>query len=125
MERKDCFVCGKSFPVTQKHRITCSRTCIAKHHRKIRKSRDMTARRALLEPPLYNKTQLAEAKHHIKLYDTPEKACGREYVLIRAHQIVDYWRNRDAMEDRVLKLRERARNTTSKTYWKKRNEQTK
>ena len=78
----------------------------------------------MLEPPLYNKTQLAEARHHIKLYDTPDKARGREYVLIRAHQIVEYWEKRNAIEDRVLKLRERARNSTAKTYWSRKNDKT-
>jgi len=81
------------------------------------------ARRALLEPPLYTKTQLTEEKYHIKLYDTPDKARGRKYVLIRAHQIVDYWRNRNAMEDRVIKLRERTKTNTAKYYWKKRNDE--
>jgi hypothetical protein len=91
----------------------------------VRKASDAAARRALLEPPLYSKTQLFEAKLHIQVYDTPDKARGREYVLIKAHQIVDYWRKRDAMEDCVLKLRERAKTSTSKTYWSRKNDQTK
>ncbi len=123
MERKDCIVCGTSFPFTKHNRLTCSYRCSEIRHRDIRKASDAMARRALLEPPLYTKTQLAEAKHHIKLYDTPDKVRGREYVLIKAHQIVDYWRNRDAMEDRVIKLRERTKTSTAKYYWKKRNDE--
>jgi hypothetical protein len=125
MERKDCIVCGTSFPLTRHHRLTCSDKCSERRYNELRKATDKAARRALLEPPLYNKTQLAEARHHIKLYDTPDKARGREYVLIRAHQIVEYWEKRNAIEDRVLKLRERARNSTSKTYWNRKNDQTK
>lgn len=124
MERKDCIVCGVSFPLTKHNRLMCSYRCYEMRHREIRKAADSMARRALLEPPLYNKTQLAEAKQHIKLYDTPEKARGREYVLIRAHQIVEYWQKRDAMEQRVFSLRERTKTSTLKTYWKKKNEQT-
>jgi len=125
MERRDCIICGMSFPLTRPKRLTCSNRCSDRRYNELRKATDKAARRALLEPPLYNKTQLAEARHHIKLYDTPDKARGREYVLIRAHQIVEYWEKRNAIEDRVLKLRERARNSTAKTYWSRKNDQTK
>lgn len=124
MERKDCIVCGMSFPITKYNRLTCSDRCSKKNNMEVRKASDAVARRALLEPPLYSKTQLFEAKLHLQVYDTPDKARGREYVLIKAHQIVEYWEKRNAIEDRVLKLRERARNSTAKIYWSRKNDQT-
>lgn len=72
------------------------------------------AKKAILEPPLYSKAQLYEANHHIKLYDTPELARGREYVLIKAHRIVDYWQKREEMENRVFAFKQSCREKTQR-----------
>lgn len=124
MERKDCIVCGTSFPLTRPHRIMCSKKCRNARSEALESQREAAARRALKEPPLYSKTQFFEAKHHIQLYDTPDKARGREYVLIKAHQIVDYWKNREAMEALILRAKERSRQSTARYEERKKNEQT-
>jgi predicted nucleic acid-binding Zn ribbon protein len=124
MERKDCVVCGASFPLTRPHRIMCSKKCQNARSEALESQREAAARRALMEPPLYNKTQLAEARHHIKLYDTPEKARGREYVLSKAKQIVEYWKKRDAMETLILRAKENSRKSTATYKERKKNDQT-
>lgn len=112
MEERNCIVCGKPFPATRPNRQSCSSVCAKKHCDKQLMAKDKMARRAILEPPLYSKTELMEAKHNIKLYDTPALAKGREYVLIKAHRIVDYWRKREEMENRVFAFKQSCREKT-------------
>lgn len=107
MEERDCIVCGKPFPLTRLNRQSCSHTCAEKHHTKKRREQDEIAKRSILEPPLYSKTELFEARIHIKTYSTPELAKGREYVIIKAQRIIDYWKTREETENRVFALRKR------------------
>jgi hypothetical protein len=123
MEESNCPVCGTSFPLTHKTRLTCSRKCTDKKNKNIKLKLDAIARKAIVGKPLYTKAQLFEAKHHIKLYDTPALARGREYLLIKAHMIVEYWRKRNDMEFQVERLRHHSRTTTAKWQRKKKNEQ--
>lgn len=122
MQERNCVVCGALFPLTQKTRMTCSKKCGNKKDRNIRLERDRIARKAILENPLYSKVQLAEAKHNIKIYSDPKLAKGREYVLIKARQIIEYYEKRQKIEDRVLALRERTKKTTQAWYRKKKND---
>ena len=124
MEEKNCVVCGTLFPLTQKKRLTCSRKCGKKKDRNIRIERDKIARKSIKEIPLYNRTQLFEAKNHLATYSTPESQKGREYLIAKAKLIVEYWNKKNELEDRVFKLRDRTRKTTARWQRKKKNDTT-
>jgi predicted nucleic acid-binding Zn ribbon protein len=114
----ECPVCGASFEKATYNNIYCSFKCKLKRNKQqeICSYRRMIS--ALNEPPLYSKTQYREAKHHIEMYSDPALARGREYLLIRAHQIVDYWNKREYTINRVARLRAQSRETTSRHYFK-------
>lgn len=47
MEENNCPVCGTSFPLTQKTRLTCSRKCTDKKNKNIKLKLDAIARKAI------------------------------------------------------------------------------
>jgi hypothetical protein len=128
MKEANCVWCGKSFPLTIHNRQTCSKFCAHRQHNKVSMQNDREAMKAINEPPLYSKTEFHEAQFHLKTYTTPELAKGREYILEKAARIVKYWKDRDRMEMRILKLRERSRAARERYLAKKKemkNDQTK
>lgn len=119
MKEANCVWCGKSFPLTIHNRQTCSKFCAHRQHNKVSMQNDREAMKAINEPPLYNKTELYEARFLLKTYKTPELTKGREYLLEKAARIVQYWENRERMEMRILKLRERSRAANERYLAKK------
>lgn len=123
MEQRKCVWCGEWFPVTRSTRMTCSNQCAERKKNKDKLESIQIAKKAVSEPPLYSKGELYEARHHIKLYDTPELARGREYVLIKAHRIVEYWANRQRFEDFLTKRRAERNEEQNRRRERKRNKQ--
>lgn len=119
MEEANCVWCGKLFPVTIHNRQTCSKVCAHRQHNRVSMQNDRQAIKALKEQPLYSKTELYEARLLLKTYKTPELAKGREYLLEKAVRIVQYWENRERMEMRIIKLRNRSRAANERYLAKK------
>lgn len=122
MEERNCVVCGALFPLTQKTRLTCSRKCTDKKNKNIRLEKNKFARKSLESVPLYSRVQFAEAKNNLLMYDTPELQKGREHLISKSLQIIDYWKKKNDMERQVLKLREQSRKTTARWQRKKKND---
>jgi hypothetical protein len=119
MEKANCVWCGNLFPLTIHNRQTCSKVCAHRQHNKISMQNDRQAVKALKELPLYSKTELYEARVLLKTYTTPELTKGREHLLEKAARIVQYWENRERMEIRIIKLRNRSRASNERYRAKK------
>jgi hypothetical protein len=121
MEEANCVWCGKSFPLTIHNRQTCSKFCAHRQHNKVSMQNDRQAINALKQQPLYTKTELYEARVYLSTYTTPELSRGREYLLEKSKRIVEYWKERERMEMRIIKLRNRSR-VASERYLAKKKE---
>jgi hypothetical protein len=103
--------------------MACSNQCAQRKRNQEKLDAIQVVKKTVSEPPLYSKGELYEARHHIKLYDTPELAKGREYVLIKAHRIVEYWANRQKLEDFLVNRRAELNEEQNRRRERKRNKQ--
>lgn len=123
MEQRKCVSCGNWFPVNRSTHMACSNQCAQRKRKQEKLDAIQVVKKTVSEPPLYSKGELYEARHHIKLYDTPELAKGREYVLIKAHRIVEYWANRQKLEDFLVNRRAELNEEQNRRRERKRNKQ--
>jgi hypothetical protein len=123
MDQRKCVSCGNWFPVNRSTHMACSNQCAQRKRNQEKLDAIQVVKKTVSEPPLYSKGELYEARHHIKLYDTPELAKGREYVLIKSHRIVEYWANRQKLEDFLVNRRAELNEEQNRRRERKRNKQ--
>jgi hypothetical protein len=125
MFTEQCRECGVEFTSSDPRRRHCTKACkTIRDRRRIADRRAQIAETALSQPQ-YTIAELREAKHHISLYgDDPKLARGREFLLIKAHQIVDYFRARQEAEYLFARRRQQGLERTKRYQQRKKKNDT-